>query len=219
MTTPQEIDKLLDLLQVKPAPYNADKYIQSLSVLLESVRDVPGDIVELGTYRGQNAIIFGKLIKELTPDKRYCGFDSFSGYAAIDIETSNCRDMTKKAQDSGRWNYSVEEFQNSLAAASVSDVCSVVHGDIKVTFPERLFSESYPNKISLLYIDCNAFLPAYLGMKFGMHFMDKGSIICIDEHTKGGETLALETLAKEYNLAIAHTGKKYPEGPAMYLAL
>lgn len=217
--TAQSIDHILDSLQVKPAQNNAETYIQSLASLVESVGDVDGDIVEMGTFKGQNTIIFGKLIKEFDLNKRYYGFDSFTGYADIDIATTNRREAAQQAQDSKRWYHDLEQFMNTLEKAGVADVCSIVAGDLKVTFPDMLLADRTIKKISLLYIDCNAFLPAYVSMKFARHFMPPGAIICIDEHSKGGETLALETYASEYGLEITHTEHTYPNGPPMYLVL
>jgi len=179
---------------------------------------IDGDIIEFGVYKGQNSTIFGNLIKYYALNKKYYGFDTFRGYTVEDIETSPNKEGLLENQLSGRWNYSKTKVESLLNRNQLSSICHIIQGDIKQTFP--MFLKKLPSiSISLLYVDCNAFLPAYIGMKHALRYMKSGSIICIDEHQIGGETKALHKISDEYELEIIKTNWKFPYGPPMYIQI
>src|SRR5947209_7413068 len=56
-----------------------DRYLYFLNQL-ETVRDVPGDIVECGVSIGHGALLFLLLSEYLGVERTYYGFDSFEGF-------------------------------------------------------------------------------------------------------------------------------------------
>jgi hypothetical protein len=81
----------------------------------------------------------------------------------------------------------------------------VFKGDIKQIAPQFVNSKQarfQPGslRIALLYIDCNAFLPARFSMDFFKQHMSPGGVICIDEKLQGGETEALIGFCKDNGL-------------------
>ena len=112
-------------------------YVAALQRIMNLVSNVEGDIVELGVFKGTNSIVFGKSIKEITPEKKYIGIDTFNGYTADDLEVSkkkvsdiNFNTLTQ-IQESGRWDWSKAAVDNLLEEQDISDVCEIVEGDIK----------------------------------------------------------------------------------------
>ena len=194
-------------------------YVAALQRIMNLVSNVEGDIVELGVFKGTNSIVFGKSIKEITPEKKYIGIDTFNGYTADDLEVSkkkvsdiNFNTLTQ-IQESGRWDWSKAAVDNLLEEQDISDVCEIVEGDIKDVI------STIKNKIALLYVDCNAYAPAYAGMNHFYDQMDDGAVICIDEHQEGGETQALVDFAKEKGQIIRKTNFTYPDGSPMFIIL
>ena len=115
--------------------------------------------------------------------------------------------------NSNRWNIDIHKVESRLTRSGVMDNCYLHQGDIKETLPK--FLEQHQPTISLLYIDCNAFSPSYLGLKACYPFMESSGIMCIDEHQTGGETYALEKFSGEIGTKIYRTGNKY--GTPMYI--
>jgi len=177
------------------------RYILWLDRIYQKIQNVPGHIVELGVAKGRNSLIFGNLI-ELNGDRevrKYYGFDTFQGYTAEDIVAS------PHLNKSDWQDTSLEYVSNRISDAGYSNVCHLIKGDLKHTLP--IFIKNglpgfTPNnlRIALLYVDCNAYLPAIMGMEFLKEFMSPGGIICIDEKQQGGETQALIEFCKKNKL-------------------
>lgn len=181
-----------------------------LKSILDKISEVEGDIVELGVYTGNNSLQF--VWQE--PNRKYFGFDTFCGYTDEDIESSPNKEGL--LDNKGRWNHSKEEvvyrindFKNTF---SLLGEFEIVEGDLKETLP-MFVKEGKIKKVALLYVDCNAYLPAVKGIEAVYSIMQEGSIICIDEHQVGGETKALNETAEKYGLEVVDTGFKFVSGP------
>ena len=61
-------------------------------------------------------------------------------------------------------------------------------------------------KFALLYIDCNAYIPAVDSMESFLPYMIPGGFIVIDEKNQGGETEAVIEFAKKHSLKIERLG-------------
>lgn len=192
-----------------------------LQFLIDKIRDVPGDIVELGVWTGNNAVEFIWQAKE----KKYVGFDTFKGYTDEDIDASpNQEDL--RENNTGRWGpweqwngaldtiKRIQNFKNLLDSDGVllADF-EIVEGDLKDTLPQYI-KENKIQKIAMLYVDCNVYPAALRGIEAAWPIMSKGSIICIDEHQEGGETKALKEFAKKNNQEIIETGFPFVSGPS-----
>lgn len=180
---------------------NEFRYILWLERIYRLIENVPGHIVEVGVARGRNSVIFGHLIRLCGDDqvRHYYGFDTFDGYTADDLRRS-------PHLGAGEWKATTLEFvQERLAGAKLVDICHVFKGDIKQAAPAFVNSKQArfnPGKlrVALLYIDCNAYLPARYSMDFFKDYMTPGGIICIDEKLQGGETEALIEFCRDNGL-------------------
>jgi hypothetical protein len=177
------------------------RYILWLERTYRLIENVPGHIVEVGVARGRNAVIFGHLIR-LTGDdqvRNYYGFDTFEGYTDDDLRRS-------PHLSAAEWKATTLQFvQDRLREAKLAELCHVFKGDIKQVAPQFVNSKQarfQPGalRIALLYIDCNAFLPARFSMDFFKPYMTPGGVICIDEKLQGGETEALIGFCKDNGL-------------------
>ncbi|SVA76511.1 uncharacterized protein METZ01_LOCUS129365 [marine metagenome] len=187
-----------------------DEFINlELKTLLDKIAEVPGDIIELGAWTGNNSVQF----MWQAPLRKYIGFDTFNGYTKEDIETS----PNKKGllANEGRWNHNeketVQRLQNFKSAYALGEF-EIIKGDLKETLPEYIKEEKV-KEVAMLYVDCNAYLPAIRGIEAVYPIMPKGGIICIDEHQVGGETKALLEAADKYELEVIDTGFPFISGP------
>lgn len=190
-----------------------------MKFILDQINSVEGDIVELGVYTGNNSIQF--MLQ--CPERKYWGFDTFSGYTKEDIESSPNNEGLIANQEQGRWTSDenevidrIENFRGLIKEILPEDKkmeeFNIVKGDLKSQLPEKI-SQGHINKIAILYVDCNAYLPAIKGIEAAYPIISKGGIICIDEHQKGGETKAIKEAAQKYGLEILKTGFEYENSP------
>lgn len=174
------------------------RYVLWLDRTYRLIENVPGHIVEVGVARGRNAVLFGHMMRLNGDDqvRHYFGFDTFAGYAEDDLRRSP--HLSNEEWKSTTLRFVIER----LVQAKLSDICHVYQGDIKfvaesfVNSRQKLFN---PGKlrIALLYIDCNAYVPAKFSMDFFKKYMSPGGVICIDEKLQGGETEALIEFCQE----------------------
>ena len=206
---------------------------RQLELIINQIRGVPGDIVELGVHTGNNATQFMWHI----PEKKYFGFDTFTGYTKKDMEEDPKREDLKSNMTSKRWNHqkekTVERIEdlnkkiNQIARILLADPdvtliydYEIVKGDIKRTVPQKI-KEGGLSQVSLLYVDCNAYLPSIKAMESIYPILSDGGIICIDEHKDGGETKALNEIAEKYGQKVMETGFNFETGvhsnPSKYI--
>tara|TARA_R110000824_G_scaffold23260_13_gene83793 strand:- start:381 stop:977 length:597 start_codon:yes stop_codon:yes gene_type:complete len=181
-----------------------------LKSILDKIVSVEGDVVELGVHTGNNSVQFMWQVQ----NKKYFGFDTFCGYTEEDIQTSPNKEGL--IDNVGRWNHDkketvkrLEDFKENFC---IDTEFEIVQGDLKETLPQYI-KEGKIKKISMLYVDCNAYLPAITGIRACYPIMPKGAIICIDEHQVGGETQAILETALEHGLDVVETGYEFISGP------
>lgn len=170
------------------------RYVLWIDRVYSKIRTVPGHIVELGVARGRNSLIFANLIDMYGEGhlRKYYGFDTFQGYTEEDMKVD--RHLKGDA-----WKNDAEWVQKRIDNAGFSGTSKLVVGDIKKTVPD--FLENNPNfRAALLYVDCNAYLPASLALEAFKKHMSPGGIICIDELRQGGETRALIEFCQKHSL-------------------
>ena len=183
-------------------------YMTWISYIFMKGIKVPGHIVEIGVASGRNSIIFGKFL-DITSEKflrKYYGFDTFSGYTD-DLLVTN----TWLSKQSWKGDiFKKENVEKRIKEAGYSKICTLIEGDCRKTIPD--FLENYTDnmfnknsiKISILYLDCNAYEPAIFSIRKFYPYISPGGIIVIDERKQGGETKAIIDFAKEMNLEVLH---------------
>jgi len=157
------------------------------TLLFNQVKDIPGDIVECGVFKGTGLLTFLKLKRYFCPNthKQVVGFDfyntrdlvdSLSGYDKEAMDTMfkdrgwehepDFRDyMEQKIKDFGFKDYEFELI--------AGDVC-------KTTYE---FVEDRPGaKISLLYIDVDLDVPTYEILNAMWDRVSSGGIVVFDDY-------------------------------------
>jgi len=179
------------------------------TLLYDEVKDVPGDIVECGVFKGSGFYTFLKLKRLMNPNsiKKVIGFDYFDTNELI----KNLTDLDKKAMSilfNERNFQHKNEFKYSLEKKIKSDGFSnedfeLISGDISVS--SKKYVEENPGlKISLLYIDLDLEVPTYDTLKNFWNNISKGGIIVLDEyaHPKWSESRGVDKFIEEMNLEI-----------------
>jgi hypothetical protein len=188
---------------------NAGLYLRSsgiakllfLNELYQMIVDVPGIIMELGVWYGQNLSVFENLRAIYEPfnqNRRIVGFDTFTGYASAS-------ERERRNQIIGGSGYALpstypEYLQAVLTYHERNNVLghvakhSVVVGDVVDTVPQ--YFRDYPGDIVALgYFDLATYKPTKTCLEAVLPHTVPGSVLLIDElnfHDYDGASIAFK---------------------------
>ena len=178
------------------------------TLIYYEVKDIPGDIVECGVFRGSGLYTFLKLKYIFNPNssKKIVGFDFFNTEELL-ISISNLHD--KKTMDvlfSGRgFKYDGSYYDYLVKKIIDDDFLSsdfeLIKGDVSITTKE--YSENNIGfRISLLYMDVDLDIPTYNTLNNLWDNITKGGIVVFDEYgyNKWSESKGVDRFIKERNL-------------------
>ena len=182
-----------------------------LNELYEYIRDIPGVIMEFGTWWGQNLVLFEHLRAIYEPfnqTRRVIGFDTFQGYHAI-----SANDVKSETIKVG--GYAVEqgyqEYLERLLTYHESDnVLSnikkhvIVQGDVTQTVP-AFFKNNPETVVALAYFDLALYQPTRVCLEAVKAHLIKGSVLMLDELNNTnypGETIAFREVFGSANLTL-----------------
>lgn len=179
------------------------------TLIYDKVKDIPGDIVECGVFKGSGFYTFLKLKRLLNPNslKRVVGFDFFDTESLLSGLTDSDK-ISMSTLFEGRNFEHKNDFRKILEQKILNDGFTkedfeFIQGDISRTSQD--YVEKNPGfKISLLYIDLDLEIPTYNTLKNFWNNMSKGGIIVLDEyaHCKWSESKGVDRFLEEMNLEI-----------------
>jgi hypothetical protein len=182
----------------------------SRALLYNEVKDIPGDIVECGVFKGTGLYTFLKLKGLYNPNssKKVVGFDFFNTdqlISSINNKTDkDAMDVLFKER-----NFTHEtSFKEYLNAKLIQDGFlntdfELVDGDLSITSKE--YSENNPGfKISLMYMDVDLEEPTYNALNNLWDNVTKGGIVVFDEYgyNKWSESKGVDRFIEEQNIEI-----------------
>ena len=171
------------------------------------VKELPGDIVEIGVFKGSGIATFSKFIEIYCPNsnKKIVGFDIFDVNSADEIlkkdgEFSKDKMQTvySKVNES---ELTINSVSNRLDLMNINKKYILIEGDVADTIP--IFLKENPGfKISMLYIDVDLERPTYIALKYLWDRILPGGIILFDEYEyhKFDESVGVDKFLKEFNL-------------------
>lgn len=145
-----------------------DMIVLLLRDLIE--RKVPGDMAELGVYRGYTA----KLIHSYVPEKVLHLYDTFLGF--------DRRDLAYEATISDR-----ETPDNSFADTNIEQVLHHIastNGRVRVhqgVFPFSVPISEYGTRYCFVHLDADLFAPTMAGLKYFYPRMESGGFILVHD--------------------------------------
>ncbi len=202
---------------------NFSKYIRRQDIarflakleLFKLQLDIPGVIIECGTYMGGGLMTFAQLSAIFEPynhTRKIIGFDTFKGFPDL-----HSKDMTKKQEFKKGSLRTFDGIENEIQEAisffdrnrPLSHIKKVelAKGDACKTIPIYL-KENPHIVISMLYLDFDLYEPTKIALENFLDRIPKGGIIAFDElNTENfpGETIALLKVVGIKNLKIKKT--------------
>jgi hypothetical protein len=180
------------------------------TLLYNEVKDIPGDIVECGVFKGTGLYTFLKLKNIFNPNssKKVIGFDFFNTKELIysinnGIDKEAMEILFKERHFTHNQSFK-EDFRNKLLSDGFIDSdFELIEGDISIT--SKQFSQDNPGlKISLMYMDLDLEIPTYNTLTNLWDNITKGGIIVFDEYGyhKWSESKGVDKFIEEKNLQI-----------------
>jgi hypothetical protein len=172
--------------------------------LFKLTLDIPGDIAELGVYRGLGLFTWANLLEAYCVGDRtkvVYGFDNWRGFTAL-----SAQDATP-SRESGK---TVGGFDSSAYLEALQDAISIfdsdrfiplkpriklVSGDVEQTVPA--FARDNPGvRFSLVHFDCDLYRPTkVVALETLWERVSRGGVILFDEYAIPdwpGETAAVD---------------------------
>jgi len=179
-------------------------------LMYNKVKDIPGDIVECGVFKGSGFYTFLKLKRALNPNtsKKVIGFDFFDNESLVstldnEIDKSSMDSLFKERNFKHTEDFKNILYNNIIKNGFLPHEFELVKGDVSITTSE--FVKKNPGfKISLLYMDLDLDIPTYNTLCNFWDNMTKGGIILFDEYGyhKWSESKGVDRFIEERGLKI-----------------
>jgi hypothetical protein len=152
-------------------------------------RDVPGDFVECGVWRGGNALLAAALFRLHRADRRVYLFDTFGGMTVPTERDRSAADgapalekfQASQQADHNEWCYaSLQDVRANFAAAGLlGDNVTFVQGDVLRTLEEP---RNLPARIAVLRLDTDWYESTRKELEVLYPRLSTGGALIIDDY-------------------------------------
>lgn len=193
-----------------------------LDEMYRMIKNQPGIIIELGSWWGQNLIVFENLraIYEPWEQRRIIGFDTFGGYQSIsdkDIRSETIKEGGY-AVSKGYEEYLTEliDYHEKNSVSPNVNRVQLVEGNAIETVP-MFFKENHGMVVALVYSDLAIYEPSKAAFKAIRPHLLPGSVVMLDECNHKdfpGETIAFKEVFGGDSFSV--TKSKFMPGRAYF---
>ena len=195
--------------------------------LFKLTLEVPGDIAELGVFRGHGLMTWANLLECYCIGDRtkiVYGFDNWKGFTELsDEDGSRVEELQKEEGGFSPARY-FEELRDAIALFDSDRFVpwksriKLVEGDIETTIPS--FVEENPGvRFSLIHFDCDLYKPKKIALEHLFPRVSRGGVILFDEYSIKdwpGETEAVDEYFSDHP-GIELKKFSWTNAPAAYL--
>lgn len=174
--------------------------------LVIETKDVVGDIVECGSYKGGSGIFMALMLKKLGSTKHIHLFDSFEGLPDPD-ETHD------RGYKRGQFKSNYDKLVALIEQYEVSDYITLHRGWFNATVP--VYLSTSVNEISLFHIDCDLYSSTMDCFPQLYPKMSSNGVVVLDDFNDGGrgEKKAIleifEKMGHEKNIIVSTAPQSY----------
>jgi hypothetical protein len=167
-------------------------------------KDVKGDILECGVFKGSGLMFWLKILAVYEPDseKKVIGFDTFSFFQGSLMEKEKIA-AEQYLQETEAKSIPVEQIYSCAQNAGLKHRVDLIEGDIAKTAPD--YVQTNPQlKISLLHLDLDTYDGTKAALEAFYPFVTQGGVIVLDEYGdhQWGETEAVDEYFKDEKIKI-----------------
>ena len=185
--------------------------------MFNAVKNLPGDIVECGVFKGAGMALWLKLMELDAPHsiRKAIGFDFFGDSFVQDLPAHDKEMMT---QVFSRCETSSDNTGVQAIATLLQEGCNIkpdkfelVQGDLSIT--SRTYAEARPGfRIALLYLDVDLEEPTYAALVNLWDRVLPGGRVVFDEYGYHvwSESNAVDRFVAAHNLKLIRTDVKSP---------
>ena len=157
-------------------------------------RNIEGDFVECGVWKGGNLIFIQKLNELYKQERNIYGFDTFKGMtnpSKFDIDHRNnfaknlLKNTIKKSSVKNIWAYcDIQTVQHNIDKLTKINQIKLIEGDVNDTLN---IDKNLPKKISLLRLDTDFYDSTKIELEILYPRLCRGGVLIIDDygHFKG----------------------------------
>lgn len=155
---------------------NIFRFIHNLS-LLDTIIHVPGDLIEVGCWRGSNTMLFAKALDfKYQSSKKIVVFDSFEGLQNFSASDEISNEGLEKSNYRGNF-----DLMNDVANLyNLSDKIEFYIGDAELTIPEFSSEQSW-RRFSLIYFDADLYDACKVSLECLWEMLSIGGLFVFDE--------------------------------------
>jgi hypothetical protein len=202
------------------------KRFLALYELYRMVIDLPGDIVELGVYRGASLMAFANFMEIRNMGDRHrrvFGFDNFQGFGEFDPKDGAERPEVGKKPG----GFMSEDFEQPLRdAIRIFDAdrfipykarVQLIKGNIEETVP-AFVAENPGVRISLLHFDADLYRPSLVALEHLWPLVVPGGVVAFDEYgipPWEGESRAVDEFFRDKRIQLQRFN--WSSNPGAYL--
>ena len=177
--------------------------------LFKQTLDVPGDIAELGVFRGLGLMTWANLLEAYCIGDRtkvVWGFDNWKGFTGFEPEDGKETKVAHKVLG----GFNPEPFYREL-----NDAIEIYDSDRFVPWKKRVhlvngnieetvatFTKENPGvRFSLIHFDCDLYAPTKAALDALWPLVSRGGVVMFDEygiHDWPGETKAVDEFLEQY---------------------
>jgi len=178
--------------------------------LYKSIMHLPGDIVEMGTYKAASLIRLASFRNVLENDfsRKIVAFDAFGKFPTKNLSLEVDFKFIEGFEKGGGDGLSKDEVAAILALKKFNNVL-LVEGNVFDTLPD--FLHSYPaTRIAFLHLDMDVKEPTTYALEaLYDRIVPNGLIVLDDYNAVAGETDAVDEFISKKKLAIEKTKHYY----------
>ncbi len=179
------------------------------TLLFEKTKDIPGDIIECGVFKGSGILSWLKIKYIISPNsfKKVVGFDMFNDIELVQnldgIDKEVMSALFKSRNFSYGENYKEFLTQNIIKAGFEESQFELIQGDISKTSHEYVMNRPGA-KISILYLDMDLAKPTYDALNYFWDRITIGGIVVFDEYAshQWSESLGVDKFLHEKKITI-----------------
>lgn len=169
--------------------------------LYKSIIDLPGDVFELGVFKGASLIRFlnFRALLESEDSRRVVAFDVFGQFPREGLSLSDDLGFIDRFEGAGGDGLSLEELDTILSHKSFRNY-ELIKGNIFDTIPVYLKTFPY-TKLSLVHLDMDVKEPTEFALDILFERLVPGGFLVIDDYNAvPGATEAVDLFIRRNNL-------------------
>jgi hypothetical protein len=171
--------------------------------LYKKILGIPGNIIELGVYKGASLVRFATFRDALENDysRKIIGFDAFGSFPISNLKIKDDLNFVEKFEDAGGHGLSDSEISDILNSKGFENF-DLVKGNVFDSLPKYL-SENPETRISMLHLDMDVKEPTDFALDLLYDRIVPGGIVIFDDYNAvSGETISVDEFISKHKLKL-----------------